>query len=179
MLPLARNTISSTTSPSILSLRPSAVYSGRGFSRISTVVGVPSPEAPFSLVHPLLRSDRQIRWSAPCRAFRRWVEESPCRSRIPCSLLCREFPCLHPCRCRNQVRPAKRASRGDSRWWLYSGHPCQEVRSGRRILRSAPCSPAQPRSPVRRCPTQDFPPSRPLSDASVDSSAYPLSLDRK
>src|SRR5438445_10993443 len=41
MLPFARNTISRTTSPSILRLRPSAVYSGRGLSRMSTgVVGL-------------------------------------------------------------------------------------------------------------------------------------------
>src|SRR6266852_8474483 len=41
MLPFARNTMSRTTSPSIFILRPSAVYCGRGFSRISTgVVGL-------------------------------------------------------------------------------------------------------------------------------------------
>src|SRR6266850_1242277 len=49
MLPLARNTISRTTSPSILRVRPSAVYSGRGFSNMSTGVVAPSPLAAFFL----------------------------------------------------------------------------------------------------------------------------------
>src|SRR6266850_2884428 len=49
MLPLARNTISRTTSPSIFRVRPSAVYSGRGFSNMSTGVVAPSPLAAFFL----------------------------------------------------------------------------------------------------------------------------------
>src|SRR6266699_103479 len=42
MLPLARNTISRTTSPSIFRVRHSAVYSGRGLSRMLTGVVAPS-----------------------------------------------------------------------------------------------------------------------------------------
>src|SRR5258707_1993162 len=41
--------MSSTTSPSSLRLRPSAVYSGRGFSRILTIVVGESPAAAFFL----------------------------------------------------------------------------------------------------------------------------------
>src|SRR5882762_8336015 len=49
MVPFARNTISSTTSPSIFRLRPSAVYSGRGFSNMSTGVVAPSLATAFFL----------------------------------------------------------------------------------------------------------------------------------
>src|SRR5207245_10215097 len=47
--PEARNTTSTTTSPSIFAWRASGLYSGRGFSRMFTGVEALSPETDFFL----------------------------------------------------------------------------------------------------------------------------------
>src|SRR5882724_5715128 len=167
MLPLARNTISRTTSPSIFNLRPSAVYSGRGFSRISTGVGAPSPLAAF-----FFGASAATVWSPkplvctvprfpPLGGGIAVPLPNPVLATVPRIPLSPPVPLPYP------GPPGKAGEPRRFTLVALFGSPLPE--RGREGGQSWV---GQRGASDRGCP-----PSRPLSGASADSSAYPLSLD--